>query len=440
MWRLRRGSESDRETGSATEPMPWPRLVVFAIPLRDPLPLPHGVTFTRVLDAEVDGLEPVEFMVEDDEATPRIMVGPGEGQVVSLKIWQHPYEALGEEYGHLARATAVLARITGDSRRVALPPQNEDEDNYRTVVEAVTIVDSMDQMAMTDEQTDPLSRCLHTLFDLVRAYRLVGQTQISELTYERVVPFVPYRWRRISPPEFLGATQFLVLDHMNVSTPAPDVLSEVAMQTYAQHLERLLAQNPFTLYAERRLESRIAHERDGQYAESAIQSAIAAEVLLDGLLGVLLWEEQRGNENVAEAVEIFSSSAATRVRSFYHPRLGGAWSIIEDGPIRRWFIETAGLRNRVVHRGYRPSRSESAASIDALGALEKHLCDLLAARSKRYPRAALAMLGADGLRRRDEWDDRRFSSASIGDILDGMRGYRDWRSRVDDVVHLRRTT
>jgi hypothetical protein len=98
------------------------------------------------------------------------------------------------------------------------------------------------------------------------------------------MPIVPYRFRRIDPPEYFEETSVMMLDHANVSVPDPDILDEQRIWMQGQLLERLIKHDPFLLYSERRLEARIALSRDGQYAESAIQSAIAAEVLLSGVL------------------------------------------------------------------------------------------------------------------------------------------------------------
>ncbi|WP_262849500.1 hypothetical protein [Mumia quercus] len=417
----------------------WPRLAVFVIALRDPLPLPHGATFTRELDERIGVLRPTALQVEDDPRSERVPAGTEAHQIVSLKIWQLRQEGTDEDRELIRRAFAVLEHLTGEPAAVHSPAGPPAEEDYRTVVEAVTFVESPDDVAEERALDDVLTRCLRTLFDVVRAYRLVGQTPISELTYERVVPVVPYRWRKLAPPEFLGSTGLVLLDHTNVTTPAPDPLTPESLEACLQQLERLLIGSPFTLYAERRLESAIAHERDGMYAESVIQSAIAAEVLLDGVLGMLVWEEQRreGISDVATAAQILSTPLAKRIRSAYHPRLGGTWSLADDGPLRRWYVDVAGLRNRVVHRGYRPTRSESAVSRGTLVTLEQFVCDRLAERCADYPRTALAILGADGLRRRERWNSDRFDV--IGALPDELRAYVEWRSEVDAEVTLRRT-
>jgi hypothetical protein len=293
-------------------------------------------------------------------------------------------------------------------------------------------------MVAASGRADALTVCLTTLFDIVRAYRLLGQVRISELTYERILPIVPYRFRLLDPPEYFGETSVMVLDHANVSVPDPEVLDEQRISMQGQLHERLIKHDPFVLYSERRLEARIALSRDGEYAESAIQSAIAAEVLLSGLLGMLLWEESLPDEELEAAAGVFAIDLAKRVRSQYHPRLGGQWVLRGEGPLSRWYADTAGLRNRVVHRGYRPGREEAESSLQQLYVLEKFIADLLGERSDRYPRTALAMLGADGLVRRGKWSDGRFGDQAIGSVTDFIGDYGRWRAQVDEAVTRRR--
>ncbi|SDS85397.1 hypothetical protein SAMN04488570_2865 [Nocardioides scoriae] len=59
------------------------------------------------------------------------------------------------------------------------------------------------------------------------------------------------------------------------------------------------------------------------------------------------------------------------------------------------------MRNRVIHRGYRPAEDEAEAAIAATERLETPVMDRLSAKSDTYPRAALMLVGKEGLERRD---------------------------------------
>ena len=376
------------------------------------------------------------FRLNDDEGLPPVPEENWGQRFVSHRVWQLKRETPSEDLDLFSDAMKVLGHVGGGTMQALV---EDEEESYRTVVEAVTILRSPDEFVATDLRPDALTLCLETLFDAVRAYRLVDQARISELTYERIHAAVPYRWRRLDPPEFFGPTFVMMLSHANVTTPVPGILDQEKIEQHRQRLERLTLGDPFTLYSERRLEARISQSRDGQYAESAIQSAIAAEVLLDGVLGMLLWEESLPSEGTDDASEVLSSDLARRIRTQFHPRLGGTWSLKSDGHIRQWYEKTAGLRNRVVHRGYRPHSEESEESLQTVYALERFICDLLAEKSNRYPRTALAILGAEGLRRRGKWNDIRFGSEAIGPNMENLRRHATWRDRVDDARRVRRT-
>jgi hypothetical protein len=411
-------------------------MIVFAIPVRDALPMPHNSTFTKVLDHELDLLSDSAYLVTDEGSH---MPGSAAGHnIASLRFWQCPREASTEDKQLLDSAMQVLEAVAGDEAETPELDVDEGQDQswYRTIVEAVTIVERPIDLVATESRADPLSTCLEVLFDLVRAYRVSANVRISELTYERVGPIVPYRWRALSPPTFFGPPFLMLLEHANVSTPDPGILTQEQLDNQTQVMTRLRQGDPFWIYAERRLEAMIALYRDGQYAESAIQSAIAAEVLLGGVLSLLLWEDSLPHGSIETPAGVLSTDIAKRVRTQYHPRLGGQWTLQGDGPVARWYGVTAQLRNRVVHRGYRPGYDDAMESVNVLLDLERFVCDRLAENSDRFPRSALVVLGAAGLRRRGKWSTSRFGDDAIGPITEFLRQFIDWRRNVDDEIVL----
>jgi hypothetical protein len=86
----------------------------------------------------------------------------------------------------------------------------------------------------------------------------------------------------------------------------------------------------------------------------------AAEILLDELLLLLLWEEGTCPD---EASALFKNretdTTLKRVKSkLYQTRIGGDWSMNRDGLIGRWRSSIAELRNRITHSGYEPTQKE----------------------------------------------------------------------------------
>ncbi len=156
----------------------------------------------------------------------------------------------------------------------------------------------------------------------------------------------------------------------------------------------------FRGYADFVREADVALNVDGAYRAAVLFNATACEVLFDELLAHMLWEERSRPE---EAADIFDSWLTSRVKTKYHQRLGGRWAIDQPGPIAAWSQTVAALRNRVVHGGYEPTLEETRDAFEASGALETYLCDLVANKVSAYPRTALALPGAAGLRKRGKW-------------------------------------
>lgn len=414
----------------------WPRAAVFAIALRDPVPFADGTTFTWQLaspSARVNG-PTVSLQCLDGTL---VEVGP-QSTVVSLTVSQLHRRAPDETHSLVDDAMLVL---TSSAAGVAhSDPDRPTTETLRTIVAATTLVESewdfLSRERADAGYPDVVGRCLDLLYRQVRAVRLVEQSAIPELTYERIVPVIPYLWREARSGRAIGEPGLLVLDHANIHEGRPTQFSPEAMDQYTQQLERLNVGDTLALYRERRLEARLALSRDGQPAEAAVQAAIAAEVLLDGVLGMILFEDKiLGREQSNEpAVAAFSTNLSRRIRGCFHPRLGGRWTFSTGGPIAAWNEATAGLRNRVVHRGYRPTRDEAEASVRALNELEGFVCNRLADRSSTYPRSALAVLGRRGLESRGHWHRSRFSTESIGPVMDFLSSYRAWRDLIDEEV------
>lgn len=288
----------------------------------------------------------------------------------------------------------------------------------------------------TDLARDALNRCLDSLFTTVRALRLSENEPIPELTYERVPMVVPFIWRELHPPNFIGEPALIMLSHGNFATADVDVdWDDDHERRYLQYLGRLQAGDPLVTYSERRLEARLALNVQGQYAESVIQSAIAAEVLIQSILMMMLWEESIPEENPQEAASVLGSRMAARLSRHYASRLGGGgWNLSDGGPVERWHNATANVRNRIVHAGYRPSRAEAESAYEALADLELFICDRLGSAAKKYPRTALMMLGRNGLERRGAWRGDIFGEQAIGPILDQIRAYVSFRSSVTELM------
>lgn len=422
----------------------WPRLAVFIFALPDHLPLPHLTTMTRVLDLDEPALAdrlsvPVEGLVPIDENQGKLFV--------SMRVWQ----ADAEPDLSLVTSTDEALRIASRMWPRVLPPKESDSEararwfsdapNYRTFVEAVTFAGSAEDFSSLDEVKNPLSRSIDAIAELVRGYRISKQQRIAPLAYERLPIFVPCFWRKLesSPTDVSGPT-IMLLDHSNVGTLAgPETLNDRELSDMRVTHGRLLAGDPFILYKERRLDAQVAFWNLGQYGECCVQAAIGSEVLFDGLLGMLMWEECRaGKISIEDASRVFSSDLVSRLTSQYHGRLGGTWSF-ERGHISIWDSQLASVRNRVVHAGYKPSREEAGMALEALVEQERFIQRKLVAKFSTYPLTSVLYVGQPGFERAGKWKSvsSRIEQMSV-DWLDVIHEYSEWREEMNRGIVRRR--
>ncbi|MFH9075296.1 hypothetical protein [Streptomyces alboflavus] len=226
-----------------------------------------------------------------------------------------------------------------------------------------------------------------------------------------------------------------MLDHANISDfPAGDELEAEHAGRIEYCMNMLDQGNPFFLWKERFVEARTALYRDGKYGAAVTLSNTASEVLLDGLLSLLYWESGKNPEEVAD---VFAEGRlARRVKSNFSELLGGNWALDGAGPVANWFHTCYRLRHRVVHGGYSPTRLEAQTAIDATFSLSIYSCDRLAAKKKKFPRAALMVIAEEGLRKRGKWC--HFMRDFVRDVAPVEPSWQDashaWRSEMYDAL------
>lgn len=169
-------------------------------------------------------------------------------------------------------------------------------------------------------------------------------------------------------------------------------------------LEETRRGSPFATWRERYVDAVGALRTRGDTASSVLAGQTASEVLIDAVLSLLMWEE--GVEPEIAAQSFREGKVLARLRHDVPPRLKGRWSTTGSGAVARWFENSHKLRHRVVHGGYTPSRIEADAALDAVGRLETHLFDRLAARRNTYMRATLMTVAEPGLRKRNLWSGK----------------------------------
>lgn len=418
-----------------------PYLKGFVMILPQGIPLPDRTVWSF----ETDELEPLLdqhlFVPTSDSRGPRPSDGVGRN-FVSLRFWQledetePPFES---DLHHLRKAFARVHPLPEEASGTDDPPDTGRDGvvRYRTAVEAVTFVARTEDLIATADKPDPLTRCLDKLFDWHRAYRVIAKTPVEELTYQQLFPVVATFRRKL-----------------NATKVAPDGLMHLASSNFrfgalAEHigtidqnllavgLARLRLGDPVMSFVERRIGARHELLVKGDYGNAVIQQAVACEVILDGLLGLMLWED---GVNEADAATIFSSDIIPRLRNQYACRLGGNWQL-ETGGLSSWDDHVATMRNRVVHGGYRPTRAEAVQASDSVDSLAEFISDRLCDNFRTYPKTIWLFVGSEGLKKRNRLSRRVQSwiaEQPPNAVLQWVRDYADWRDRVNSQIQRRR--
>lgn len=215
------------------------------------------------------------------------------------------------------------------------------------------------------------------------------------------------------------------LDHV----VARDIESAAERDSFFAHARRLRMGDQWALYAERSAAARRALNA-GDFAAAIVDIAIATEILFDALLGWALWES---GESVASAAATLRRPLKERLKSEMHPRFGGTWTLSSTPELAGWESAVARPRNRVVHRGYRPTEAEAQVALRAATDLNAFVVDRILTNAARYPQLALAVLGTDGLTARGRFTRRlKRAAAENGEFgTDALDQYSTWRELVD---------
>jgi hypothetical protein len=426
-------------------------LNVYFIALPEPVGIQHNVTLHFVYDERN-----TPYL-----KTPAINISPsdllcraGAKDDVVIKLTPVP-TAPSHFLIRSAAALSVFAYVTGETH--AVEPVNpiqftkSSAEKFKatkavTVAEVAVFDDVMPQTVPTEieieDLTDPLLRALHCLQHLIRAYNLVAEYPVLLPTYQRVGPTIPSA-RRLLKPGSTWEKSLQPLDHDNIVDRPPGLIPTESLAQMLITVQLLSAADLRSVYSETFIQAERLVMQDGDYASSILRCAQACEVLLDGILGLLLWEKDGGAPHadgpVEKAAEIFSNDLRPRLRTAYHPLLGGRWDLTEKGALSDWSELVATPRNRIVHRGYQPRADEAAQALNATQALDHFITGLIAARAKQFPRTALMWVTEQGLKDAGKWPlvrafarDRRPSEPPWRD------NYASWRQKVDATITLRR--
>src|ERR1035437_1816625 len=353
-------------------------LIVFFIPLPEPIGVSHGSIYSFDEGSIVHGIEPIPVLTQ--HGSPPIPGRMSNELFVSLKFWQ-VNSSLVQFIEQVRAVTKVLHVVRGP---MPATEDNPEVEVIQTVIEAVT--------QLTEETVEGISsafeRCVKRINEVAIAYGLTLDHAIVPVTPQRLPQFVTYLTRDAYSETFSSISMYDLGHYNDVRRFVPPELDDDAQATLHSMIAATVIGDPVIPYLELSAEARRSLFREGDTRAAVIYSQAACEVLLDSVLQAMLWEESIPPSDAARTFFGHNSSLGTRVRNSnaYAPRLGtGHWRLDGSGPVATWYTDVAALRNRCVHAGYRPTYGETEGSLAAQLALRDFVADRLVDRQRRFP-------------------------------------------------------
>jgi hypothetical protein len=380
------------------------KLAYFLVPLPTALRTEDGFTF-QFFGPELPSLE--EFRDLHDRGLHAHDVQYVPELIASLRFWQLQ-ESPPRDLGVLLQLLKLFNRAvptTRKTRRRAKRRVPKKIAARMTVVEMGVPIPERDPIEL--EISDAFDRGLEAIQQFQRAYAVAAGEPVQVATREGMPWMVPFGVRLVSEeldqwPE--GPSIFFA--NKNLPSVTEPAISKEQWDTLHLVLD-VSGFNPFFDFAEVAREARLAFHKLGEYRMAVALAETAAELLLDGLLSMLIWEEsERYPEDVARGVFPLNRPITRRVAAEFPGRLGGDWNLDGTAAPAEWVQHLARLRHRVIHGGYRPTYDETARALEALSNFEDFIKDRLLERVGKYPRTAMHLLGRPGLKRRGRWSTK----------------------------------
>lgn len=387
-----------------------PERMLHVFALRDPLPLgPDG--WTVVMHAPECGGE---------GGWPTCLAG-APCHATYAKFVGFPDVDRGLGQGMVDISAVVEAMLGRQGSQEPLPADGEGLPTHRWVlVTSTPVLEGEDQSA-------GYARSFGLGSDAVAALRQATNTPIPDLTIERVQPM--YLSGMASSDGQAGMHQLLIVEHVPLGPPPP--ASDAQLRRAEQFLVARRNGHPVELYVDHKLAAQRATNAAGDYGTAILAAATAAEVLIKQTAWMLSYEASLAPTDPAPGAtttDLGSKKPSQLISGVLAQRLGGSWdSRDRSQPVGAWRHHIAQARNRLLHRGERPTAVEASDATWALRLLEEHIMNRLAAKATQYPRTAHSLLGDYGLTKRDIIKRVEAALAQSGDsgpaFLSGYRAY-----------------
>jgi hypothetical protein len=302
--------------------------------------------------------------------------------------------------------------------------ETEPPEKRKVLATAVEVVTRVPQTQDTDEDMEVAKRrCLEFLVDFLRVCRSVNLMTGPPPTFDRLPAFAVIQTRHAITGHRDDVVA-LLLPTADVVLPEMPDITKRQFEGLLRNFNRMITRDPIFICQEYKARAEASFAL-GDYSDVVISAAIASEVLLDHVLGLMLYEE---GVSAADARVVWDGTGlATRLKTQYTSRLGGPW----NREIEAWKEKVARLRGRIVHAGYRPSGPESEAALLSYGALNEFLRKRLVEKRIKYPWSTLQIAGLSKVREEGKLNGKFKAFVEGLDLSDPwLEHYLKWRDEA----------
>jgi len=295
-----------------------------------------------------------------------------------------------EPFSHLVGDTFISFRLRPERRQI----QSHFGAPATYAVTSVTTATPANRFPELDKDkmSDVFDWMLEGLNTFLTAYSLVTKDGgIGPVTLPMLSPLAV--WGFIKPYQQTATVEGLFLINprsvLYEKEPPPE---NIGREIIKFNLAMTTTGYPFLTSWQLRIEGE-QHLWKGRYHVAAILLAGAFETRANELLRYFFWKDGQSEEEFNLVLE--RNPFLKRLRTEFHPRIGGNFDTGKRGQIQDWHRFTHSLRNRVIHGGYRPTREETAKAHDAMVRAWDYIMALTRARSQQFPELApyLALRG-----------------------------------------------
>lgn len=415
---------------NATELSSRLQSVDFFIPLPQAVPLPHECQLNLV---DID-----DGSVED---TIRYIDSGGLAKRIKTRI---QFYRLPTDFDYRASISSFLAADKFYQLSSSGSPSALSEGGYATVAH-VAVIGKKEELT-EDLRTEYFDKALIALRSFLKTYYAVHRTLLTLPSRQNLPAIIAHTTEDIdsngNPTDtervtleisaFLtgGPIDMFVSDEPDQS---PDQFALLSDRNIIETSE--VMQQYMDVYREA-----CAAEVNGEYISASILFAAAAEIYLDLLLLLMIWEEGSSPEKAfAELFQIkrcecedcteLISTTFERVKSgMYAERIGGNWNVYK-APMMKGWQAVRYTRNEAVHSGLEPSEEEIKNVHKVVDDLVSWTIDLLVDYMDKYPIALFFLAGRASIERRGAWG--KYESLDKGDVpVSIAHVFANWRREV----------